>query len=404
MDTGSVLQVLSSFTANPIEASLQRALASAGVVQGVGFTQKPQMREYMVAPASDTEHILGTLVFLRVEDWLRDGLMSSAETRGDAWARQELQTRVREFAVEITILSYRGKPVWFMACPSTGWISEQGKCAPLCRTYTNLLEARIRNMPQVTMLNWPAVLSGNIVDDRQADRLQNVPFTQDVFDRLGGFVAGQIARTLARSDSSSSHTATGGSPELASYLAGLQVEVTFKPLDAAGRVHLDRIIRTAASFSLTGEKPVISDAEIDALLEAKDCVLISVSDRNANHGPSGMVIYRWSENALVVELMSLSCTVLGKQVEYAVLSALTQMAAERRCSRVVFEYRDSGRNQPMLSFLQSVSDRQSETQYVLPLDTADARITTTAVNPGAWKVIRATAGEESEQPSLKGIT
>jgi predicted enzyme involved in methoxymalonyl-ACP biosynthesis len=115
-------------------------------------------------------------------------------------------------------------------------------------------------------------------------------------------------------------------------------------------------------------------------------MLVSVSDRLGDHGPSGVVIYRWSENLLVVEGFSLSCTVLGKQVEYAVISALARMAVERACSKLVFEFRQSGRNQPMLSFLQSVADREAESQYVIFADTADARVSAKAVNPGAWSM------------------
>ncbi|HZP18127.1 MAG TPA: hypothetical protein VFB00_09190, partial [Terriglobales bacterium] len=72
METRRMVQVLSSFTAKPIEASLTRALSGAGIADAVGFTELPQMREYMLAPSSETEHILGTVVLLRVEDWLRD--------------------------------------------------------------------------------------------------------------------------------------------------------------------------------------------------------------------------------------------------------------------------------------------------------------------------------------------
>jgi len=330
--------------------------------------------------------------------------MSHAATSGDAWARQELQTRVREFVSELTILSYRGKPVWFLACPITGWVFEQGKLAPLCRTYTNLLVARVRNVPQVTTVNWPATLSGDGCEDRHADQLDSIPLAQDGLDRLGEFLAGQITRTLAQSDYKAPDIAAGGSPALALYLAGLRVQVELAPADGADRAHVDRILRTAASFSLTGEKPDMPDAEVDALLQSECCILISVSDRLADHGASGVVVYRWSENALVVEAMSLSCTVLGKQVEYAVLSALAQMAAERDRSKLVFEYRPSGRNQPMLGFLQSVADRESDTQYVLPLNLVEARINATAVNSGAWRVTRAEAGEGSAQQSVKTMT
>lgn len=225
-------------------------------------------------------------------------------------------------------------------------------------------------------------------DDRHADQLQQIPFTQNAFDRLGKFLSGHIVHTLAQSGSNEPRTEAGKSPELAAYLAGLDVQVELAPADRSGRAHVDRIIRTAASFSLTGEKPNIPDAEVDALIESENCILISVSDRLANHGPSGLLVYGCTENALVVDELSLSCTVLGKQVECAVLSALVQMAAERNVPKLIFEYRPSGRNQPMLSFLQSVADRESDTRYLLSPDLAAARLERSAVNPGAWSVTR----------------
>lgn len=375
------LQILSTFTASPIEAPLKAA--AQGVIGSVGFTKQPQMREYMLAPASDTEHIVGTVVLVRVEDWLSNA-DSAGSPASDAWARKVLQERVREFVNEITILSFRGKPVWFLACPSSGWYAEQNRLVPLCRTYTNLLVARVRSVPQVITLNWPGALP-EPGDDRHADRLESIPFTQGVFNSLSNLLGGQVARTLAK-NSLESCAVPGGSPELAAYLAGLSVQVELKPAEESTRVAVDRVIRTAASFSLTGEKPDIADSQIGALIQSGACMLVSVSDRLGDHGFSGVVICRWGENALVVEGFSLSCTVLGKQVEYAVVSALARMAVERSCSQLVFEFRQSGRNQPMLSFLQSVADRDADSRYVIPADTADARVSAKAVNPGAWSV------------------
>jgi hypothetical protein len=388
MENGLIVQVLSSFTANLLGPPLQRALASAGLAYEVAFTAPAMVREYMLAPASNTEGIVGTLVLSRVEDWLRDGLPCSVGRSRDAWARQELQRHLREFVSELTILCYRGKPAWFLACPSAGWTSAQGNWAALCRTYTNVLVARVREIPQAFVLSWPATLAGANCDDRHSDELGKVPYTQQAFDRLGEIVAGQIARTLTQGESSAA-SASAGSPELAAFLADLLVHVKLAPAHDAERPHVDRIIRTAASFSLAGEKPYISDAEVDALLKSKSCLLVSVSDRLANHGPSGVVVCSLNGNALVVEAMSLSCTVLGKQVEYAVLSALGEIATERHCSKLVFEYTPSGRNEPILRFLQSFADRETSTRFMVPLDLTGARIRAAAVNPDAWRITRA---------------
>src|SRR5215469_8213243 len=379
MANGTDVQVLSTFDAGRIEAPLRRALGNAGINGEIGFTARQQMKDYMLTPSAETEHIAGTVVLVRVEDWLRDHCSPEGHP-GDAWAREELKGRVREFASEISILAYRGKPVWFVACPSAGWIAEQHKVTSLCRTYTNLLAARAGNVVQIASITWPAGVSGN---DNAADQRDNIPFTQEVFDRLGEVLAAEVARTLT-ADSGASEAASGKSPELAAYLAGLQVRVELAPADASARTHVDKIIRTAASFSLTGEQPNILDAEVDAVIASGNCALVSVADRLAEHGPSGVIVCRQSSGDLVLDWMSLSCTVLGKQVEYALAEALAKMASDRGCSQLRFEYRQSERNQPTHKFLQSITDAGQDNGYVLPVSEVDARISAAAINPGAW--------------------
>jgi predicted enzyme involved in methoxymalonyl-ACP biosynthesis len=84
--------------------------------------------------------------------------------------------------------------------------------------------------------------------------------------------------------------------------------------------------------------------------------------------------------------MALSCAVLAKQVEHAVLAALIKIAAGRACRQLEFQYRASERNQPMLGFLMAVAGNATDGKYVLPLDVAEARLNAAAVSAGAWTV------------------
>lgn len=380
--TELLIQITSTFICTPIERSLRRAISDADVADAVGFTQPAQIAEYMLSPALDSEQILGTIVIVRVEDWLREYVSSASEPVTDGGARQQLRARLDEFLSQLAILALRGRPVWFLACPSTGWISTHHKLGALCRTYANLLSARARNISQLIMLNWPPSWSLGEFDDHGLDQSEHIPFTNEGFNELGEFLGPQLARTLARGDIGAA--AAAGSPELAVFLAGLCVQVELASAEHSGRVHVDRILRTAASFSLKGENPTVSEAEIDAVLASQNCMLISVTDRLSNYGPSGVVVAHAAGEALVVESLSLSCTVLGKQVEHAILSALAQIAADRQLTSIVFAYQPSGRNQPMLAFLKSIADCGSHEQHVLPLKAVEARINKAAVAPGAW--------------------
>jgi hypothetical protein len=383
--TTRTLQLASSFSSMPIARTLRPFLILQEIADELGFAQYSQMTEYMLGPAADSENIVGTIILLRLEDWLRDVDKSSeAVSEMAAKARPELGIRVNEFAKHVEQLAHRGKPVWFLACPSNGWISEKYKLAVLCKTYTNLLVARIEKVPAVTVLRWPSSLLQGDVDDHSADRLGQIPFTADAFKHLGEFLGKAVARRLAGNSIAPQPTSSSGTSELAAYLAGLRVHVRLTPATTEYRADVDRLLRTVGAFSLTGEKRDIPDAEVNAYLNPDRCRVISVSDRLSDHGSSGLVAFRATEGSLIIDLMALSCPVLGNQVEFAVLSALTQIAADHNAANLVFEYQPSGRNQIMLAFLQSVANRESDTHYVLPVELVPERTKNAAIAPGTW--------------------
>ena len=364
-------------------------MIQAGVGEAVRFCQYEQMGQYMLGTASDSPEILGTIVLLRVEDWLHEELKSALRDGPSVSHQQlhsQLRSRVNEFVSQIATLASRGKQVWFMACPSKGWISERHKLGTLCQTHTNLVVARVQNDRHVSTLRWPSALLPGEVEDNRTDRLGRIPFTQDAFDRLGEFLGSQVAQTSLRRDLCSAPVAPSSPVELAGYLAGLKVHVQIAPADHSDRDKLDRILRIAADFTLTGQKTDLPDDEINRLLASGWCMRIVVSDRLANYGVSGILALRPTPDALIVDSMSLSCTVLGKQVEFAVLSALTEIAADLKLEKILFEFNPTERNQATRRFLDSVADRVSDTQFVVPLALSDERLRAAAVNPGAWTI------------------
>jgi hypothetical protein len=381
------LRIASTFPCTALKPSLERTLGDAGVAHDVGFVRFTQLSEYLLASPPSSTGVAGTVVLLRLEDWLREQLESAAyDAARDGWIRQEFRLRVEQFVNQLGILARSGNPVWLLACVSNGWISEKHKLAGLCRTFTNLVVARVRDLPQTNILSWPAALSGTDFVDREADQMVQGPFTPDTFEQLGAFLGAQVARWVSSQDPDAVSHASGGSSELAEYLAGLRVQVELLPADSNHREHADKIIRTAASFTLMGEKPNISEREVDALLNSGACMLVDVTDRISEYGPSGVVLFRSTDDALVVSVMALSCPVLGKQVEFAVLSTLSQIAAERGLTKLVFEFRPSARNQPILAFLTAAGMEETPRGYVLPTDEVESRVKKVAAAPGAWKV------------------
>lgn len=380
-----LLQVASTFTATPIGTALRTVVATADFAADVGFVMYSQMSEYMLRPTSSGDQLVGTIVLVRLEDWLRDDLKSSApDSDHDALARRQLSARMDEFVNQLASLSQRGGQVWFIACPSRGWIATRHKLTVLCRTHTNVLLARVRKLP-VTVLNCPSFLLNGECDDHSTDRLGQMPYTQAAFDQLGEFLAGEVSRTFRQSDSAPGPPPSD-STQFAAYLASLNVEVKLSGPEGPNRAHVERMLRTVAGFSLTGEKPYLSDGEIGQMMADRNCLLISVSDRLAEYGVSGFVLFREANRDLVVDEMALSCLVLGKQAEFAVLMALSHYAAERGLARLAFAFTASDRNQPMQEFLESIAFSQPSGGYVVSVADVEDQIGRAAVKPGAWTV------------------
>jgi hypothetical protein len=380
------VQLVATFDCSHLREPLQRSLRQADIAGEANIAPPTELSEHMLAPSRDSENVIGTIVLVRLEDWLRDSCTASGAGLTDPTARLRLRARMEELLSQLSVLTLRGRPVWLMVCPSNGWVAEESSMATLCRTMTNLFAVRVRNMSQVELLTWPACFATEELADRAADAARHVPFTQVGYDKLGDAIAVQLAASVAARDPESSAPSTTGSPELAAFLAGLNIKVTVAPATAADQSETGRILRTAASFSLAGENPTISDSEVEAILAAGDCYTVSVADRLADYGISGVIAARATNDELLVEAFSLSCTILGKQVEYALLPALAEIASRHGLQKIAFTYQHSGRNQPTLAYLKTAASNDSENRFVLPVADVEARIRQSAIAPGAWTV------------------
>ena len=384
------LPVAASFTATPLKEILVASLQA----DSVEFFLYSRASEYMLRPQSFCPDAPGALVLLRLEDWLRDRLKSASPGEvSPAAAKEILLARSNDFVNELAALATSVPQVWVMVCPSTGWIATRHDLTTVCRTYSNLVSARLRKL-RVTVLDCPSFLLNGESEDHSTDRLGQMPYTQAAFDQLAEFLALKIKGTLQQGESVAIPR-IADSTEFATYLAGLNVRLRLSPLEGSERVHVGRMLRTIAGFSLTGEKPFLLDEEIERMLTDQSCLLVSVADRLAEYGPTGFVLFRVAGTDLIVEALALSCLVLGKQAEFAVLSALARYAAERSVARIAFRYAATDRNQPMQEFLESVAASEEGFGYVVNVADVESRISQSAVKPGAWTYTLQSSFEDS---------
>jgi 3-oxoacyl-[acyl-carrier-protein] synthase-3 len=164
-----------------------------------------------------------------------------------------------------------------------------------------------------------------------------------LFDRLAPLTAGSPAVDAGSPPVSPSVS-------LDDFVASLNVVVDVQP--AAD--NLDKVAEVAArakDFTLGNEQ----DAG-DIAGYAGDVLAISVRDRFGDYGISGAVGLRRPGGVCTVDLFSLSCPVLGRQVEDVVLREIVRRADG---ADVVFRYRETEHNRAAVTFLRTLPHTSS---------------------------------------------
>ena len=79
-----------------------------------------------------------------------------------------------------------------------------------------------------------------------------------------------------------------------------------------------------------------------------------VKDRFGNYGISVLVTYKITDDVLHVDSLLLSCRVLGRGVEHALLSKIGTLALSKKIELVRIPIKPSEKNMPALSFLNTL--------------------------------------------------
>lgn len=368
-----MLAIASTFVCTGLANSLVRTLPHTTPAD-LRFLEFTQLSECMPTLSHLHLDLTGTAVLFRIQDWLRADIEGCQGS--DVELRRRLRLQIDEFTLHLGILSRMGKQVWLLGCPSIGAAAEGATLRALSRTFLNLAIARARTVPDITILTWPEALSAG--GDGEWGRT--------AFDLLGASIGQQISQSMEGGGRDQPDVTSDGRIELADYLRRLNVQVTFRRAVESDRDEVEHILRTVSAFSLTGDMPVISNGALHGLLEGRECFLISVSDRHSSYGSSGLVILQLRGDELGVEAFALSCPVLGKQVECAVLEVLGSFARDREASQIVFPYQATARNQPMLAFLEQVAERRPDGSFVLHSACIESRVREVAVAIGGWTI------------------
>lgn len=136
------------------------------------------------------------------------------------------------------------------------------------------------------------------------------------------------------------------------FYLSLAMRAVIRPLASAMLPRVAQLIQKTNQFNLTGHR--YSAAEIRALAEQHNCKIytLSLNDRFGDNGLVGVAILIWEAEICRIDVLLLSCRVMGRTVETAFLAFLAERAQAYGARYLAGEFIPTAKNMPVRDFYQ----------------------------------------------------
>jgi FkbH-like protein len=193
--------------------------------------------------------------------------------------------------------------------------------------------------------------------------LEHLPLTREDANRADAYRGRATAMAL--------QAETG---DYASYLASLKMVLSVRPFDSSGRARIVNLIQKSNQFNLTTRRR--SELEVAALESDPEwlCWQARLTDRFADHGMISVLIVRKGTTIWDIDTWIMSCRVLQREVESALMDRLINAATDAGAVTIEGVYIPTERNGLVADFFdrygflkQTEINGQSEVKYKLPI-------------------------------------
>jgi FkbH-like protein len=138
------------------------------------------------------------------------------------------------------------------------------------------------------------------------------------------------------------------------FLKSLEMKVVIKHADYYSLPRIARLVNKTNQFNLTTRR--YTDAEVRKMKETKyefEVYSLQVSDKFGDEGIVGVAIIRKEPTVWIVDSFLLSCRVIGRKVETALLARIVADAKEQKVSAIIGEHVPTLKNAPVENFYSS---------------------------------------------------
>lgn len=203
-----------------------------------------------------------------------------------------------------------------------------------------------RELPEVTVIELPAEPAAYAAAVRRHPAFERLALSKEDSAR-GEMYRAQRARALAQ----------GQSGSIEGFYESLRQELAMSPVEPVHEQRVAQLTQKTNQFNLTGKR--YSELEIHDLARRKDaCVFqVSVRDRFGDNGIVGVIVLLHSGDAGEIDAMLMSCRVIGRTVETAMLATLVQYSRELGLHFLEGTFIPTAKNGPAKNFF---SDHQFE--------------------------------------------
>lgn len=164
--------------------------------------------------------------------------------------------------------------------------------------------------------------------------------------------------------------------DITGYLLSLHMTAEFRPFDRQGLARIAQLINKSNQFNLTTRR--YTEPEVEALIDDQDALTMQVRlvDDLGDNGMISVIICRRHGKRWLIDTWLMSCRVLGRRVEEAVLNEIAHHARGFGITEIEGIYIPTARNQMVaehyskLGFRHLDMDASGSSRWLI--DTADA--------------------------------
>jgi predicted enzyme involved in methoxymalonyl-ACP biosynthesis len=330
----------SSFYTAALERPMKAALAKRGRECDVTLAPYNQLFSFLLDPKQiiEEDRPVNVILLFRAEDLIRFELTKGVSDANLEAVQSTFLQRIAEFCDVLDRM--RRMQIIVLLCPSGRGAYDVSLPASTIRVAEHRILATLRRQQRHHILTWPELGS---VFNPAGDRLGHVPFSPAGLQAIAEFLVRQLQQIPARRLESGS----AALPNLRDFVRTLEVRATITPLRDTDREPLVDLARHTTHFiNLPG---AWNNLSLSAA--GNEGLVMRIQDRFGDYGLSGAVLSEVLADTLRIKLMFLSCPVLGKQVEYALMAWLGEEALSRGAAYIEIPFVQGADNGWLQRFL-----------------------------------------------------